>query len=87
MLRESCFRVDCYADHVQEANSTFAAIRPHVLLLQGIAHAANQRWLSRVDKVSISHPHSILGQSHAIFKMPVWVQGALFLVVVTTNAA
>jgi hypothetical protein len=35
---------------VQEANGTFIELKPHCKILQGIAHAANQKWLSRVDK-------------------------------------
>ena len=35
---------------VQEATDTFRDMTPHVCILQRIAHVANKRWMSRVDK-------------------------------------
>jgi hypothetical protein len=35
---------------VQEAKDTFIELKSHCIILQCIARAANQKWLSRVDK-------------------------------------
>ena len=50
-----CVSVISYCDAiqkvmVQEAMDTFRDMTSHVTVLQRIAHAANKRWLSRVDK-------------------------------------